>query len=476
MGGDTLDHFLTQYPQYLKTSKLDELRESDFARLDEQAEVYLDYTGGSLHGLSQLNAHMEMLQRPVFGNPHSDNPSSLRATKLVEETRAAVLDFFQASPEEYCVIFTPNASGALRLIGEAYPFRPNGRFLQLADNHNSVNGIREFARRAGASIHYVESRRTDLRVANRDLVIALADHDNEPHLLAYPAQSNFSGVQHPLEWIELAHGEGWDVVLDAAAFAPTNTLKLNEVKPDFVALSFYKMFGWPTGIGCLIAKRQTLAKLRRPWFSGGTIWTLSVQGDWHIMAPEHEAFEDGTVDYLNIPGVIIGLTYLNRIGIGTIHTRIMCLTDWMLNQMKTLEHANGQPLLVLYGPAGAKARGATIAFNFLDPDNRIVDERIVSREAKKRNISLRTGCFCNPGSGEATFNLSKKKLRAGRGDGSRQSFDHYLDFLGLQSGGAIRISFGLASNFNDALAFLDFAQSFRDTQHSSGGLPARGHC
>jgi len=48
------------------------------------------------------------------------------------------------------------------------------------------------------------------------------------NLFAYPAQSNFSGVQHPLEWISQAQTMGWDVLLDAAAFVPTNRLDLSK--------------------------------------------------------------------------------------------------------------------------------------------------------------------------------------------------------------------------------------------------------
>jgi catechol 2,3-dioxygenase-like lactoylglutathione lyase family enzyme len=32
------------------------------------------------------------------------------------------------------------------------------------------------------------------------------------------------------------------------------------VKPDYVALSFYKMFGWPTGVVALIARTEALAR------------------------------------------------------------------------------------------------------------------------------------------------------------------------------------------------------------------------
>src|SRR5665811_1334376 len=127
--------------------------------------------------------------------------------------------FFNASPEEYVAIFTPNATGALRLVGEAYPFHPGDRFLLTFDNHNSVNGIREFARARNAETTYVPSVLPDLRVDEKLLPRYLTDTIGDHHnLFAYPAQSNFSGVLHPLEWIEQAHDHGWDVLLDAAAY------------------------------------------------------------------------------------------------------------------------------------------------------------------------------------------------------------------------------------------------------------------
>ena len=191
--------FRRDHPGYADTAVLDELRRSDFARLDRGGHVYLDYTGGGLYAESQLREHMRLLERGVFGNPHSINPTSTASTELVERARASVLEFFNASPEEYVAIFTPNATGALRLVGEAYPFHPGDRFLLTFDNHNSVNGIREFARARGAETTYVPSVAPDLRVdedlLTRYLTDTLGDHHN---LLAYPAQSNFSGVHHPL--------------------------------------------------------------------------------------------------------------------------------------------------------------------------------------------------------------------------------------------------------------------------------------
>src|SRR5213079_3580323 len=102
--------------------------------------------------------------------------------------------------------------------------------------------------------------------------------------------------------------------LDAAAFTATSGLDLSQWKPDFVVQSFYKLFGYPTGVGCLLARKSALAKLRRPWFSGGTITVASVQGDKYYLAEGASAFEDGTIDYLNIPAIEIGLKHIESIG------------------------------------------------------------------------------------------------------------------------------------------------------------------
>jgi molybdenum cofactor sulfurtransferase len=463
-------------PASAATSAIDELRRSDFARLDAGGHVYLDYTGAGLYPDSVLDEHLELLRESVFGNPHSLNPTSSAMTALVERARAAVLEFFGASADGYVAIFTPNATGALRLVGEAYPFRSGDRFLLSFDNHNSVNGIREFARARGAETTYVPSEAPELRVEEGLLSRYLSEVSGEHHnLFAYPAQSNFSGVQHPLAWIEQAHDHGWDVLLDAAAYVPTNRLDLSRWHPDFVALSFYKMFGWPTGVGCLLARRDALAKLERPWFSGGTIVAAFVQREWYQSAPGAAHFEDGTLNFLNLPAVEIGLRYLERIGLETIHTRVETLGRPLLDALGSLRHANGAPAATIYGPRDFDRRGATIAFNFLHPDGGIVDERYVDRIARRHNISLRTGCFCNPGAGEVAFTISRETLVGGE-FGEGMALDDYINAIGLPSGGAIRVSLGLASNPADIDRFTTFAREFLDLADVPDDLPPRTGC
>lgn len=456
--------FLELYPAFRETQQIDALRESEYGRLDAQNHIYLDYTGGGLYAERQLREHMTLLRDNVFGNPHSSNPTSLAMTHLVEETRRAVLDFFHASPDEYVVIFTANASGALKLVGESYPFGVGDHYLLTFDNHNSVNGIREFARGRDAETTYVPLELPDMRVDDTTLTESLKLlNPGGNNLFAYPAQSNFSGVQHPLEWIDRAKAAGWDVLLDAAAFVPTNELDLTRWKPNFVPISFYKMFGYPTGVGCLLARKDSLTKLHRPWFAGGTITVASVLGDKYYMAEDETAFEDGTLNYLSLPAVKIGLEHLTKIGIATIHKRVCSLTGWLLTQLITLQHRNGKPLIRFYGPLSSNRRGGTITMNFYDAEGRFFDHRRIEAEANKVKISLRTGCFCNPGGGELALGISQTELIGCFTQPHEHfTFDDFRLCIDGKSSGAVRISVGLMSNFADVYHFIQFARGFID--------------
>ena len=305
-------------------ARFEELRQREFSRLDAQGHVYLDYTGAGLYSESQVRANAEFLCNGVFGNPHSRNPTSRAATLLCEDARTRVLEYFNADPDQYEVVFTLNASGALKLVGEAFPWEAGGRFLLTADNHNSVNGLREFAQAHGAEVAYVPPC-PDMRLSGLREHLAQADRGKH-NLFAFPAQSNFSGVKHSLDAIQLAHDHGYHVLLDAAAFVPTNPLDLRRYLPDFVCISFYKMFGFPTGVGVLLARRDALNALHRPWFSGGTVRFVSTQNQLHMQHVTGRAFEDGTLNYLGIAAVPAGLDFLEEIGIDRINAHVMGLT------------------------------------------------------------------------------------------------------------------------------------------------------
>ena len=132
-----------------------------------------------------------------------------------------------------------------------------------------------------------------------------------------------------------------------------------------------------------------------------------------MLSPNEAAFEDGTLNYLSIPAVEIGLLHLESIGIETIAERVRCLTGWLLEELLALRHANGRAMVRIYGPATTQARGGTVTLNLYDPQGHLLDYRRVEELAGEEGISLRTGCFCNPGAGEIAEGLTEEDMRAG---------------------------------------------------------------
>ena len=104
-----------------------------------------------------------------------------------------------------------------------------------------------------------------------------------------------------------------------------------------------------------------------------------------------------------------------------------------------------------------------------------MDERYVDRVARRHKISLRTGCFCNPGAGEVAFTISRETLVGGE-FGEGMTLDDYVREIGLPSGGAVRASLGIASNFSDVHRFASFAGEFVDLAGVPSDLPPRVSC
>jgi selenocysteine lyase/cysteine desulfurase len=338
----------------------------------------------------------------VFGNPHSESAPSLASTDAIGRARSLTLRFLDADPAAYEVVFTANASAAIRVLAEAFPFRRGSRFVATADNHNSVNGLRIAAQRRRAAVDYVPLTR-EMRARSPQQWLTPA---SAPSLFAYPAQSNFSGVRHPLEWVRFAQRRGYRVLLDAASFAPTGRLALTAAPADFVAISFYKLFGYPTGVGALVARRDALAALRRTYFAGGTVQFVAVKAALAREKRGPERFEDGTPNFLALPAVCDGLEWLERIGMDRVAAHARSMTGALLERLAAL----GRRVSV-YGPRDPAGRGGTVSFNLYRRGSLIPYEE-VEAAARERGIAIRGGCFCNPGAAEHAFGITAGTSRS----------------------------------------------------------------
>lgn len=437
-----------------------ELIQREYERVIQSGHTYLDYTGGNLFPKSVLDKHFELLRNNILGNPHSNNPTSKLATELVNAARQKVLDFFGG--EDYYCVFTQNATGALKIVGECYPFDPDSFLLLLSDNHNSVNGIREYCANKGGEFEYSPIHYEDLTMDDQKLQQLLENHAGSTNkLFAFPAQSNVSGVKHDLGWIKRAQELGWDVLLDAAAFVPTSKLDLKEVTPDYVAISFYKIFGYPTGIGCLLIRKSKFGKLIKPWFAGGTVTLASVTTRHHYLATNHERFENGTINYLGIPAVKFGLEYIESIGINKITERVTGLASYLASRLKNIIHDTGVSVVKIFGPPDRSHTGGTLVMNFFDEAGHPYPFEYIEELANELFISIRSGCFCNPGIDEVNNCLSTEELSAYFTSRDNGDYHDMITFL-HKLRGATRVSVGIATRLHDLEVFIEFVGSLRN--------------
>ncbi|MBC7828895.1 MAG: aminotransferase class V-fold PLP-dependent enzyme [Chitinophagaceae bacterium] len=440
------------------------LRNTEYAKLDKSGHVYLDYTGANIFPQCLLEEHYEFLQNAVYGNPHSNNSSSQLSGKYVSEAREKVLEYFNA--KDYYCVFTSNASAALQIVGECYPFSRDSHLLLTADNHNSVNGIREYCKSRGGAYSYCPMNQQELSINEENLNAQLKGHANKKNkLFGFPAQSNASGVKHSLSWIWKAQDQGWDVLLDAAAFVPASKLDLTTISPDFVCISFYKMFGYPTGLGCLLVKKSKFLKLKKPWFAGGTVSLVSINSNNFFLADDSDRFENGTVNYLDIPAITNGLKFINGVQIGNITRRIQELTGLALQHLMKVKHDNGLPVIKIYGPKDTENRGGTILLNFFDRHGQQYPYQSIEKIANENSISFRTGCFCNPGIDEINSGIRSEQLNSYFASRDKAGYDDMVGFLGKLRG-AIRVSVGIPTVTSDISKFLEFAKSFMNTSVS----------
>ena len=107
--------FLKSHPSFEDTQSLEGVRQKEYGRLDLTGHTYLDYTGGGLCSDSQMLEHLNLLRGNVFGNPHSGNPASVTTTRLVDNARDYILEYFSV-PRRIRAIFTANAAAAIKLV------------------------------------------------------------------------------------------------------------------------------------------------------------------------------------------------------------------------------------------------------------------------------------------------------------------------------------------------------------------------
>ncbi|KAM4705057.1 molybdenum cofactor sulfurase [Rhinophrynus dorsalis] len=304
-----------------------EMKQKEFSRLGDM--TYLDNVATPLFPQSLLERFMSDLSENVYGNPHSQNLSSRLTHDTIEHVRYRILQHFNTTMEYYTIIFTAGSTSAIKLVAEAFPWTPGSsdnagsHFCYLTDNHTSVIGIRGKTKKINVSA--VPITPEEMLIFESLASESKYQHEIQSisHLFCYPAQSNFSGTKYPLSWIsKVQSGKclpsktpgNWFVLLDTASYVSTSPLDLAKYQPDFVTISFYKIFGFPTGLGALLVSNRMAHRLRKYYFGGGTAAAYLSGEDFYVPKESlTDRFEDGTVSFLDIIALKHGFDVLEKL-------------------------------------------------------------------------------------------------------------------------------------------------------------------
>lgn len=442
------------------------LRQYDATEKDERGEIFLDHAGTALCAASQMKATSDDVCSCTYGNPHSGGISSDRTLKRIQETRRMVLNHFQASEKEYAVVFVSNATAAMKTVAETFRWCSESSFVYLRESHNSLVGMREYALRRGSHVAAESWTSMNGMFPDNDVERETSEEPPVNNLVAFPAECNFSGVKYDLDMIRRVHKRStpqhrWYVFLDAAKFVATDELDLSTYRPDFVAISFYKIFGYPTGLGALLVRRTSSKEaLRRTYFGGGTVQVAPPTrvrvnddgGDAFLVVRKdavEDAFEDGTTNFMGIVALRHGFNFVRTKLGGMRHVRrhTFQVARRCANKLRALRHANGVSVCEIYGWRDETNQGPIVSFNVKDRENAYVGYASVERVLSRRHIQVRTGCFCNPGACATWLGLTSDDVVTQFKDGHVCGDD--VDILAGRPTGAIRVSIGYETTLDD---------------------------
>ncbi|KAK3943609.1 molybdenum cofactor sulfurase [Diplogelasinospora grovesii] len=450
---------------------VESFRDEEYPML--RGSIYLDHAGTTPYPRSLMERFTKDMMSNLYGNPHSVSASSQLTTSRIQDVRLRVLQFFNADPSDFDVVFVANATAGVKLVTDAMRAAPSGfDYAYHQSSHTSLIGVREEARNSVC----LDDQQVDAWLNGNSPFQGEGDNYIDGNVLfAYPAQSNMDGRRLPLSWAKqlrdhqpASQSKRTYTLLDAAALAASSPLDLScsDTAPDFIVLSFYKIFGFPD-LGALLVRRQAEGVFGyRRYFGGGTVdMVVSVKERWHAPKSQflHERLEDGTLPIHSIIALDVAMDVHNQLfgSMRKVAAHTSFLSRRLYEGLTSLQHGNGESVCTLYSPdptTETLGAGPIIAFNIRNSLGAWVSLTEFEKLATLKNFHVRTGGVCNPGGIASALGLEPWEMRQNFSSGFRCGAEN--DIMAGKPTGVIRASLGAMSTISDVDSFVAFIVEF----------------
>jgi cysteine desulfurase family protein (TIGR01976 family) len=331
--------------------------------------AYFDGPGGTQTPRCVADAMVDYLYNHN-ANTHWAYPTSAETDEILEQSRAALGDFLNASPGE--IVFGANATTLAfhvsRAVGAMCSPGDEVVVTEL-DHHANVGPWQAMAR----------ERDLTLRVVKFDVASGTIDWDDfasklnaRTKLVAIGAASNALGtITDVARAAKLAHSVGALAFADAVHYAPHNLVDVRALDCDLLVCSAYKFYG--PHIGVLYCRRELLESL--PF--------AKVQPSPNT-APDRA--ETGTLNHEGIAGAAAAVEFFASLApaegsrrerlataFDALHVRGTSLMQRLWNGLAPIKG------VTLYGPPPEAPRTSTVAFTVAGVPSREVAARLSDR-------------------------------------------------------------------------------------------------
>ncbi|MES1912039.1 MAG: hypothetical protein MHM6MM_004382 [Cercozoa sp. M6MM] len=419
--------------------------------------VFADYAGAArVPVLLHDKVCRSLRDEGAVSNPHTET-DGVAAHEMAWLRRHTLQHECHVDERTHLCVLTGGATDGMRRVAMWFPFDSRTLVLWTVNNHNSALGIRECARRQGASLAYYDGANVhavmpdgEVQWANIDMVFCIG-----------PSHCNLTGELVAVDWHALLrpflhkNAEVY-VMLDAAKSFATHVIP--NIDFDILTLSYYKRLGWPCGVGALVLSRRVAHLLARnkTYFGGGAVDASSAYSLYVVprgtsdpvrvgscadrfatgsrapMRLTTDWFEDGSLPFLSI----IETARMLRLW-----TSVLSQED-LSNYVESLARQLSQRLRELRGCTVYTDTGGIVTFNLFVDDKPISNVR-VARVAAALGVTLRASCACNPGACARLLGNDDQLLR---------KVKHMCGSEGVFEGrhiGVLRASFGAGSRKED---------------------------
>ena len=349
---------------------------ADFPVLQSSKAIYFDSACTALKPRAVIDAEAGYYAELSACAGRSHHSLAKKTEEKFEASRERVAKFAGAKPDE--LAFTKNTTEALNLVVRSLDYSSRKKVVTTPlEHHSLLLPIMEQRRRGIVSMEMLGVS-PDGSIGESSLSII----DKSTALVAIHHTTNTTGMRAPLEKIvKAAHDAGALVLIDGAQGVPHSRVDFRKLGADFLAFSGHKMCG-PTGIGCLVGKREAFEKLDTFIVGGETVETVSLQAVKWKSAPKR--FEAGIQNYAGAIGLAAACDYLARIGMQNIEEHEKKMARALMDAIRSI------PNSTIYGNPDPSKRCALASFNLKG----VAPHQVALMADSLSKIALRSGVFC----------------------------------------------------------------------------------